>query len=276
MKTNSHDHDHNEKKSNRPVIERDRTYWKSFEDLNDTPEFNAALQTEFMSSPLREEAQKEGDNDKWARREFIKLMGASMALTTAAGCIRRPVQKIVPYVKQPEDVTVGVSNWYTSTYFDGQEGYGLLIKSREGRPVHIEGNPAFALTGGGVSSRAQTSLLSLYDQETVSVSWEDLDTKVVEALNKGGSYILTSNIASPATQAVINDFGQAFGTQHVVWEALAADDVAEGQLASYGEAVVPTYDFENAKTIVSIDADFLGTWLTLLVNFQLVVKTSKK
>ena len=295
MKTNSHDHDHNEndKKSNRPVIERDRTYWRSFEDLNDTPEFNQALQTEFMSSPLREEAEKEGDNDKWARREFIKLMGASMALTTAAGCIRRPVQKIVPYVKQPEDVTVGVSNWYTSTFFDGQEGYGLLIKSREGRPVHIEGNPAFALTGGGASSRAQTSLLSLYDperlqapkrnlfnekrsnKETVSVSWEDLDAKVVEALNKGGSYILTSNIASPATQAVINDFGQAFGTQHVVWEALAADDVAAGQLASYGEAVVPTYDFENAKTIVSIDADFLGTWLTP-VNFTRQFSAGRK
>lgn len=286
MKTHSHDHDQNsaEQKNGRPVIERDRTYWKSFEELNDTPEFRAALETEFMSSPLREEAQKEGDGDKWARREFLKLMGASVALTTAAGCIRRPVQKIVPYNRQPEEVVPGVSNWYTSTYFDGQEGLGLLIKSREGRPVHIEGNPNHPLNKGAVSSRAQASLLGLYDperlqgpkrnllnekrtnKETVSVSWDDLDQKVVAELKKGSVYVLTGNIASPATQAVINDFNQAFGGQHVVWEPLASDDVAEGQKASYGDAVVPSYRFDKAKVIVSIDADFLGAWLTP-VNF---------
>lgn len=290
MKTHSHDHDHThdhtpeDKKNQRPAIQRDRTYWKSFEDLNDTPEFRAALETEFLSSPLRAEAQKEGDNDKWARREFLKLMGASVALTTAAGCIRRPVQKIVPYNKQPEEVTPGVSNWYTSTYFDGQEGFGLLIKSREGRPVHIEGNPNHPLNRGASSSRAQASLLGLYDperlqgpkrnllnekrtnKETVSISWDDLDQKVTTELKKGGVYILSGNISSPATQAVIDDFAKAFGAQHVAWEPLGHDDVAEGQKASYGEATVPAYRFDRAKMIVSIDADFLGAWLTP-VNF---------
>lgn len=268
----------NEKTTDRP--QRDRTYWRSFEDLNDTPEFNKALQTEFMSSPLREEAQKEGDSDKWARREFLKLMGASVALTTAAGCIRRPVQKIVPYVKQPEEVTLGVSNWYTSSYFDGQEHLGLLIKSREGRPVHIQGNPSNPFNKGAVSSRAQASLLSLYDperlqapkrnllnekrtnRETVAISWDDLDSKITGELQKGNSYLLSGNITSPATQAVINDFGQGFGTKHVVWEPLGNDDVAEGQKASYGEAVIPSYRFDKAETIVSIDADFLGTWIS--------------
>ena len=282
MKTQSHDHDHNneDKKNNHPVIERDRRYWKSFEDLNDTPEFNQALQTEFMSSPLREESSKAGDSDKWARREFLKLMGASMALTTAAGCIRRPVQKIVPYVKQPEEVIPGVSNWYTSTYFDGQEGLGLLIKSREGRPVHIQGNPLFPLNTGAISSRAQASLLGLYDperlqgpkrnllnekrtnKETVAITWDELDKKAVEEIKKGSVFILTGNISSPATQAVIDDFSKAFGSQQIVWEPLANDEIAEGQKASYGEANIPAYRFDKAKTIVSIDADFLGTWLS--------------
>lgn len=283
MKTHEHNpaHSHSEdKKHNRPLIERDRTYWKSFDDLNDTPEFRESLETEFMSSPIRDEAAKEGDNDKWARREFLKLMGASMALTTAAGCIRRPVQKIVPYTKQPEEVIIGVPNWYTSTYFDGQEGFGLLVKSREGRPTHIEGNPQHPLNAGAVSSRAQASLLGLYNperlqgpkrnllnekrtnKETVSVSWDDLDQKVVAELKKGSSYILSGNISSPATQAVINDFSQAFGTEHVVWEALASDDLIQGQLASYGDSSVPAYRFDKARVIVSIDADFLGTWLT--------------
>lgn len=276
-------HDHNttsdEKNNNRPVIERDRTFWKSLEDLNDTPEFQEALQTEFLSSPLREESKNEG-NEGWARREFLKLMGASVALTTAAGCIRRPVQKIVPYAKQPEEVTLGVSNWYTSTYFDGQEGMGLLIKSREGRPVHIQGNPSYPLNKGAVSSRAQASILGLYDperlqgpkrnllnekrtnKETVSVTWDALDTKAVEELKKGSVYILSGNISSPSTQAIVDDFGKAFGSQHVVWEPLAHDDVTEGQNVSYGDASVPAFRFDKAKTIVSIDADFLGTWIT--------------
>lgn len=269
----------NAENNNRPVIVKDNTYWRSFEELNNTPEFQAALTTEFMSSPLREETAHEGtEKDGVARRDFLKLMGASVALTTAAGCIRRPVQKIIPYTKQPEEVTLGVSNWYTSTYFDGQEGFGLLVKSREGRPVHIQGNPAFPLNGSAVSSRAQASLLGLYDperlqkpyrnllnekktnKETVGITWEDLDTKVVEALQKGGVYILTGNISSPALNAVVSDFKSGFNAKHMTWEPLAQDDVSIGQKLSYGSAVVPSYRYDMAKMIVSIDADFLGSW----------------
>jgi len=265
--------------NSRPQIERNTQYWKSFEEYNNTPEFQQSLQTEFMSSPLREETAHEGtEKDHVARREFLKLMGASVALTTAAGCIRRPVQKIVPYTKQPEEVTIGVSNWYTSTYFDGQEGLGLLVKSREGRPVHIQGNPAFPLNGSAVSSRAQASLLGLYDperlqkpfrnlfnekrtnHETVNVSWEDLDNKVVESLKKGGVAILTGNLASPTLRAVVSDFSKGFGADHYTWEPLAQDDIWNGQRLSYGEGVVPSYRYDKAKMIVSIDADFLGAW----------------
>ena len=283
MENNINNTSEESRPANLPVIERDRTYWRSFEDKENTEEFQKSLTTEFMSSPLREETSSEGDidgGDKWARREFLKLMGASLAMTTAAGCIRRPVQKLVPYTKQPEEVTLGVSNWYTSTYFDGSEGMGLLIKSREGRPVHIQGNPSYPLNKGAVSSRAQASLLGLYDperlqkplrnlfnekksnKETVNVSWEDLDKKVVEETKKGGVHILTGNIASPATQAVIGDFCKAFNAEQTVWEPLASDDLLEGQKKSYGEAIMPSYRFDLAKTIVSIDADFLGTWLT--------------
>src|SRR3989344_1512884 len=289
QKYNENQNDTAEQKNpNHPIIERDRTYWRSFDDLNNTEEFQKSLQTEFMSSPLREESASEGDfdndngssTDKWARREFLKLMGASIALTTGAVCIRRPVQKIVPYTKQPEEVTLGVPNWYTSTYFDGTEGFGLLIKSREGRPIHIQGNPSYPLNKSAVSSRAQASLLSLYDperlknpyrnlfnekktnKETVQTSWEDLDKKVVVALQKGSVHVLTGNISSPATNAVVSDFCKAFNATHTVWEPLATDDISEGQKRSYGEALVPQYRFDQAKTIVSIDADFLGTWLT--------------
>lgn len=265
-------------------IQRDSTYWRSFEELNNTPEFQKSLQTEFMSSPLREESKDEGtETDGVARRDFLKLMGASIALTSAAGCIRRPVQKIVPYNKQPEEVTVGVSNWYTSSYFDGQEGLGLLVKSREGRPVHISGNPKFPLNGNGASVKAQASLLGLYEpnrlqkpfrnlfndkrtnKETVGVAWEELDTKVVESLQKGGVAILSGNISSPSTKAVIGDFKAGFNADHYVWEPLA-DDVAEAQASSFGEAVMPGFRYDKAQMIVSIDADFLGTWGPTMTN----------
>lgn len=276
---NHHDHEHSEqelaaKKAARPQVERSNTHWLTLEHYYNDPEFLKKAETEFQSSPLRE---KDGE-DGFARREFLKLMGASLALS-AAGCIRRPVQKIVPYNKQPEEVTLGIANYYTSTYFDGSEGLGVLVKTREGRPIRVEGNPKFPMNKGGTSARSQASILSLYDPErlqgpkynifnekrtnkdTVGITWDNLDDKVVAQLKKGGAVVLTGNVSSPSTRAVISDFAQGFKASHVVWEPLAHDEIAEGQKASYGEAVVPQYRFDKAKVIVSIDADFLGTWL---------------
>jgi molybdopterin-containing oxidoreductase family iron-sulfur binding subunit len=279
-----HNHEHSEqelaaKKAARPQIVSDNKYWATLDQWNNDPEFLKMAETEFKSSPLRE-----GDGeDGFARREFLKLMGASIAMATA-GCIRRPIQKIVPYNKQPEEVTLGVANYYTSTYFDGVDAIPLLIKTREGRPVKVEGNPQFPLSQGGVSSRAQASILSLYDPErlqgpqhnifnekrtnkdTVSIKWDAMDDKIVASLKKGGVVVLSRAEASPSTRAVIADFNQAFGGTSVVWEPLAYEEIHEGQKASYGEAVVPQYHFDRAKMIVSIDADFLGSWLNQTIS----------
>lgn len=277
-----HDHEHSEaelaaKKALRPNVERSTTYWSTLAEYENDPEFLKMAETEFRSSPLREE--DDGSKDGWARREFLKLMGASIALS-AAGCIRRPVQKIVPYNKQPEEVTLGLPNYYSAAYFDGSEGMGMLIKTREGRPIKIEPNPSHPFNKGGLSARAQASLLSLYDperlqgplhnlfnekrtnKETVNGKWEDIDTKVVAQLKKGGVVVLTGAISSPATRSVVSEFCQAFGGRQVVWETFHHEEIRQGQKASYGDDVVPQYRFDKAKIIVSIDADFLGAWLT--------------
>lgn len=276
----NHDHQHNDteniKKSNRPQIEHNSDYWLTLEQYKNDPAFKAQVEQEFMSSPLREGMESEGQ-DGFARREFLKLMGASLAMATAS-CVRRPVQKIVPYNKQPEEVTFAVPNYYTSSYFDGSDAIGLLVKTREGRPIRIEGNPSHPITGGAISSRAQASILDLYDperlqkakrnllnekrtnKETVDTTWEDLDTKVTEQLKKGGVALLTPGYNSPSTRAVVSDFAAAFNAQHVAWEPLANDDVTLGQKASYGEEAAPFYHFDKANLIVSIDADFLGAW----------------
>ncbi len=273
----SHDHDQNHEHSHDQApkeSQRDSRYWLSLEQWSQDADFQKMAEQEFLSSPLKESDGEDG----WARREFLKLMGASLAMASA-GCIRRPVQKIVPYAKQPEEVTFSISNFYSSTYFDGNESLGLLVKTVEGRPVKIEGNPKHPLNKGATSVRAQGHILSLYDPErlknpvrnllnktktnrdTISAKWEEMDADIVKQLAKGSVAVLTSSLNSPSTRAVVGDFCQAFGAQHFSWEALSHGDVLAGQKASYGEALVPFYRFDKADVIVSIDADFLGTWM---------------
>lgn len=270
---NHQDHETNKNKS-----VRDNRYWLTLEQWGQDPEFQKLAETEFQSSPLREGSKDGSDGDVNARRDFLKLMGASLAMATAAGC-RRPAQKIVPYNKQPEEVTFGVTNFYTSTWTDGSESLGLLVRTREGRPIKIDGNPQHPLTKGGTTARAQATILSLYDPErlqgpkknllnkektnrdTVSTTWDDADKAIVEQLKKGGVAVLTGNLTSPSMKALVSDFVQAFKGTHVSWEPVSNEELRDGQKASYGNSVLPFYRFDKAKVIVSVDADFLGTWL---------------
>ncbi len=275
------------KKAARPKIEHQNEYWVNLAQYNNDPQFWKQAEAEFQSSPLRGE-KEEG----WARREFMKLMGASVAMATA-GCVRRPVQKIVPYNKQPEEVVLGITNDYSGAAHDGIEPLSLLVRTREGRPVKVEGNPEFPLTLGGTSARAQASLMSLYDPErlkgprknifnekrsnkdTIHIKWEDMDDQITALLKKGNVAVLTGALASPSTRSLIKEFNQAFGGKHYVWETLNSSDVVEGQQASYGDSVFPHYHFDKTKMIVSVDADFLGTWGAPTTNNRSFSKARK-
>ena len=254
---------------------RDERYWRSLEQWSHDPEFQKLAEKEFLSSPLGEEDREDG----FARREFLKLMGASLALGTA-GCLRRPVQKIVPYSKQPEEVTLGQALYYSSTWFDGAEAFGLLVKTREGRPIKLEGNPFHPQNQGSLSARGQAYLLSCYDPdrlrgpkqnlqsaerknaETIQITWSALDEKIKSSVSKGGVAVLTGHVGSPTLRQMIKDFQTSTQAQHVVWEPTAPSAIMKGQEISYGTPLVPQFRFDRAKVIVSIDADFLGTWLT--------------
>lgn len=250
-------------------------YWLSLEQWGGDPEFQEKAEREFITSPLKSEDGEDGV----ARREFLKLMGASLALSTA-GCLRRPVQKIVPYAKQPEEITLGKANYYTSSWSDGLEVFPLLVKSLEGRPIKVEGLAEHPLSKGGLSARAQAHLLMAYDPdraqaplrliqregrtnfESIGTTWEKLDEVVAAQLKKGQVALLTGVLNSPSTRQLVADFAGAFGAQHVVWDPLAGEDVVKGQELSYGQGVLPQFRFDKAKVIVSLDADFLGSWLT--------------
>lgn len=245
-------------------------------DADQVSAFVKKAESEFLSSPYANEDGKDG----FARRDFLKLMGASIALATTS-CVKRPVQHIIPYAKAPVDVTPGVSNFYASTWYDGIEGYGALVRTLEGRPVKMEGNPLHPMNLGGMSSRGHAEVLSLYDpdrltgpvrnlqnktrtnRESISGTFQDIDTKMAAALAKGSVAILSSTLPSPSSKAIISDFSKVFpGTRWVQYDTLGLDSVREAARLSYGRAVTPRYRFDQAKMIVSIDADFLGTHLS--------------
>lgn len=249
-----------------------KKYWKSLEQLKNQDAFNAQAEKEFMSSPLQSEDGKDGV----ARRDFLKLMGASIALSSTA-CVRRPVQKIVPYAKRPENMVMGVSNWYASSVLDNMAGYSVVVRTREGRPLKLEPNTLDAMNGNGLSARAQAHVVSLYDQDRLEkplaripaekdfhkriwneMSWEKVDDKLIEMIEKENVAILTGNIASPSKQAAISDFAKTFKVKHYSWQALENSAVAEAQKLSYGSSLYPRYRFDKARMVVSVGADFLG------------------
>lgn len=254
----------------------EKQFWKSLDEKYQTPEFLKAFENEFHSSPLKEDDGKDG----LARRQFMKLMGASIAMSAAA-CVRRPVQKIIPYNKQPGEVILDVPMHYASTYYDGTQGLGLLIKTQEGRPLFVGGNPGHPLNPKGLNARASAHILSLYDPDrlqnpvinsvnpkkrsnsiSVKRTWDQVDAKVVEHLKKGGVAVLTSSYPSPHTQELLNSFLSKFNGQKYVWDVFSTQTVRQAQKISYGAEAVPRYHFDKAQYVVSIDGDFLGTYLS--------------
>jgi len=174
-----------------------------------------------------------------------------------------------------------VANWYTSTCGDCAVGCGLLVKTREARPIKLEGNEAHPLNRGGLCARGQASLLNLYDPDRLKnpvvifsdgvskpIKWVELDEQLKSKLSKikeskGKVYFLTGALNSPSTQQVIQDFLSQFsGGTRVSYEGVVPEEIALAQKLSYGTAVTPRYRMDLAKLIVSFGADFLGTWLS--------------
>ena len=180
-----------------------KTYWRSLAQVEQRPEFRAALEREFPegASELPEGV---------SRRDMIMLLGASLSLAGLAGC-RRPVEEIVPYVNAPEDIVPGIPRFYATTMPFRRSAYGLIVESHEGRPTKVEGNPAHPSTLGASSSRVQASVLGLYDPDRsksvtlkgAQKSWNDFvaawkELAAVHAADGGaGLAILSESFSSP-------------------------------------------------------------------------------
>lgn len=239
--------------------------WLSLEQWRQDPEFTKMAENEFLSSPLAEGGQVTKESG-FARREFLKLSGAMMALTSF-GCVRRPAQKIVPYADRPEEIIPGKNTYYTSSYVDGNEGFGLVVTTREGRPIKAEGNPAHPVNQGKMSARAHAHILDLYDPDRLSggkkgssaVKLEDLDKEVKAAVAAGGVAVLTGSVVSPARMKLMKDFEKATGAKTYTWDPTSQESVRLAQKECYGDAVFPRYRYDKADYILAVGSDFMGT-----------------
>jgi Fe-S-cluster-containing dehydrogenase component len=210
-----------------------------------------------------------------SRRDFLKILGFSFGSAAIMASCKRPVQKALPYVIQPPEITPGKSLYYATGYYDGHEYSGILVKTRDGRPIKIEGNALSAFNGEGTTARVQASVLSLYDDARLKYpavlnkkeSWRNIDEKIITELGKinsgGGEVVLlTSSILSPSTIKLITEFGAEFKNfRWVQYDAISYSAILEANTICFGRTVIPDYHFEDASIVVSVNADFLGTWL---------------
>jgi MoCo/4Fe-4S cofactor protein with predicted Tat translocation signal len=254
-------------------MDSNKKYWKGLEELNKTPEFVEKNKHEF-AEPIPMEEVLEGGSlfGKTPRRDFLKALGFGVGAVTLAACQKVPVHKSIPYLIKPEEVTPGIANYYSSSY----NGSAILVKTREGRPIKVEGNPNDLLGAGGLDAQAQASVLDLYDanrtqnpkQDGAEVDWDSIDSFVkgeLSAIKAGGKKIaiVTSTINSPSTLSVIADFIAAYPTtKHVTYDAVSYTGIIQANQNSFGKAVLPHYNFDKADVIVSFGADFLGTWIS--------------
>jgi molybdopterin-containing oxidoreductase family iron-sulfur binding subunit len=276
-----------------------KKYWKGLEQLNKTPQFLEASSKEFVEEIPVEEFignEKNLESSSTSRRDFLKYLGFGVAAASLAAC-ETPVTKAVPYLNKPEEITPGVANYYASTYFDSNDYAPILVKTREGRPIHIIGNTESTLTKGAVNARVNSSVLSLYDNNRLkspmmggaSTDWETIDAAIIEDLKTSKNVkILSNTIISPSTRNILRDFiGKEVLSENgetkewsmdglVEYDPISYSGIIEANKESFGEnTTIPTYNFEKAKTIVSVGADFIGNWLDALMYVNDYAQTRK-
>jgi molybdopterin-containing oxidoreductase family iron-sulfur binding subunit len=252
-----------------------RKYWRSLDELADTPEFQELMRDEFP-------AQASVWPDSLSRRKFLALMGASLGLAGLSGCSVRPGAsiKLAPYVRQPEEVTPGKPLFFATAMTLGGTAVGLLVENHLGRPTKIEGNPEHPASLGATDLYHQASVLTLYDpdrSQTVTVlgqtsTWDaafgalkvngvkSIGAAVEEQRAKKGAglRILTETVVSPTLAQQLEDLLKAFPeAKWHQYEPVSRDAARHGSQLAFGKPVNAYYDFTKADVVLSLDNDFL-------------------
>lgn len=252
-----------------------KKYWKSLEEYRQPDQKKAIEKAEAAHKNAVIDLLENAAGARSSRRDFLKAWGFSLASATVVAACERPVQKAIPFLNRPEELIPGKALHYASTFFDGEEYAGIVVKNRDGRPIKIEGNTLSSVTQGGTSAVIQGALLSLYDQARIKhplkngseTDWEQADREITFLLDKirsegGNVVILSSSVISPSTRSVFEKFLSGFGSASwVQTDPVSVSAIADAHEENFGKRIVPDYRFDRAEMIVNFGADFLGTWI---------------
>src|SRR5258708_14825716 len=241
-------------------------YWKSVEEVQKGPGERGGVRGGLPAGSSRPEA---------TRRDFLALMGFSLAAVGIAGC-RAPVQNAIPFLVGSDQIIPGVSNWYATTCRGCASSCSLLVKQRDGRPIKIEGNSASAIFGSGTCATGQATVLSLYDDERLRgplwhgqpVKWDEIDQHVLESLSAVRAsqrqvVLLSGTLTSPSTKEIIAEWSKRDPNfRQVVYDAVSLSAMRAANAQSFSQSAIPHYSFDKARVIVGLQAYFLTTWRT--------------
>src|SRR5580700_7543982 len=240
-------------------------YWRSLEELAGSPEFQEMMHREFPKGASEW-------LDSVSRRGFLKLMGASLAMAGMTACTKQPLEPIVPYVRQPEELVPGRPMFYATAFTLGGYASPLLVESHMYRPTKIEGNDKHPASLGGTDIFAQASILEMYDPDRSQTinnlgevrTWGNFLEAIRGPLNAqkavqgAGIRILTRTVSSPTLADQMRELLKVYPqAKWHVYEPVNRDNVLEGAKLAFGQPVETQYKLENADVILSLDADFL-------------------
>lgn len=265
-----------------------KKYWKSINNIKSNKEIEPEVDLH-KKHFLDEYLSDNNVSTKTNRRDFLKFCGFGFSTAALAASCENPVNKAITYLKQPEEKLPGKATYYASTYFDGKHYCPIVVKTRDGRPIKIEGNELSVLSNGGTNAQVQASVLTLYDgaryqgptSNSIKTTWEDVDSEVKNILKavveKDGKIVLvTLPIISPSTKAVIKQFlGKYPNSKHIETSLVNYNGILQANSKCFGSKLIPTYNFDKADVIVSFDADFLGTWIDPIQYANQYAKTRK-
>jgi MoCo/4Fe-4S cofactor protein with predicted Tat translocation signal len=261
----------------------DPNYWQSFEELYKDPDFLKAHQDEFQEGVS--DGLDTNGMSSISRRKFLALLGASAALAGTACSDYRDKGEIIPYNKKPEEITLGKANYYASTCTACPNACGTLIKTREGRPIKIDGNPDHPVSKGKICAQGQASVMSLYDPDRlinpkkkldrrfVDYNWKSANDEIMFDLMNSGNReiaIISHKIVSPTTKKVLDEFASKFpSTKIYSYEQFNNSIRNSAWKKCYGSEEFPAIKWNEAEILLSLDGDFLGESNNKIENARL-------
>ena len=243
-------------------MSEEKKYWHLLEEFEPVQDIRLPKGTEEVVSPV-------------SRRNFLKVLGLGTASAALIASCKQPVEKAIPYFIKPEEIAPGKAVYYASSYFNQNEFCNVLVKVRDNRPIKLEPNPESIITPNGTSGKVQASVMDVYNinryehplKDNQSITWEVADDEIRAQLREIQSeantvLLITPTVISPSTKKLIAEFAEIYGAEWHQYDAVPMNGYREANRRVFGTDTIPEYNFENADCIVSVGADFLGTWLS--------------